>query len=76
MRHNVQRWIDKTTRSVLVCSGWISSCTHRFTLDNNPVISHERGKENEIVTRTNGTYPVRYCATVNQVVVVTVKRST
>ena len=49
------------TRGELMCSGRVrSSCstsdTRRVNLVTNPVISHERGKNREVLT-TSGTYP-------------------
>ena len=58
---------DRVTRTLLksgdelMCSGRVgSSCsnndTRRVSLVTNPVVSHERGKDREVLT-TSGTYP-------------------
>ena len=74
LQNTTQKTNDRATQTPLTIGGIMYTCStsgiRRVTLVTIPVISHELGKD-QIVITTNGTYSV----VVNQVMVATIKRS-
>ena len=82
LQNTTQKTNDRATQTPLTIGGIMYTCStsgiRRVTLVTIPVISHELGKD-QIVITTNGTYPwsfvTKYSVVVNQVMVATIKRS-
>ena len=82
LQNTTQKTKDRATQTPLRIGGIMYTCStsgiRRVTLVTIPVISHELGKD-QIVITTNGTCPwssvTKYSVVVNQVMVATVKRS-